>query len=264
MNQDSEALFIEIGASDIKRIAKGLQDHYAAEEHKEYPLWALSRAVRSWLVRRADSFTEDVVDRLTTPGRDEAREFKSLLNESLENAQTAKNAAAATPDSSVFTGFRPFSHERLGAMALYIAEKGKDIYKTKLNKLLFYSDFINFHLYGHSISGAKYIHVPFGPVPEQYGTALEQLAKAGRVKLLPAGRQSFLLKPTDSHDEKFELEPEELATIDWVLEKYGSLSSVEISELSHNEKAYKYTRPGEEIAYRYAAFFENLPKKLND
>jgi uncharacterized phage-associated protein len=142
-------------------------------------------------------------------------------------------------------------------MALYIAEKGQNVYKTKLNKLLFYSDFINFYLHGRSISGAKYIHVPFGPVPEQYGTALEQLAKAGRIKLLPAGRQTFLIKSERAGE--VELDAEELKTIDWVLETYGSLSASEISDLSHREKAYRFTRPGEQIAYRYAGLFETLP-----
>lgn len=260
MDTIGDELVIRIGDSEIKRIAKGLQDYYMAEDDKEYPLWALSRAVRSWIVRRVDSFTDDIIDRLTMPGRDEAHEFKALLNESLENARTAepqRSAANADAESSVFTGFRPFSKERLGAMALYIAEKGKDIYKTKLNKLLFYSDFINFYLHGRSISGAKYIHVPFGPVPEQYGTALEQLAKAGRIKLLPAGRQTFLIKSERAGE--VELSPEEFKTIDWVLETYGNLSATEISDLSHREKAYRFTRPGEEIAYRYASLFESLP-----
>ena len=261
MDTSSEELVITIGVHEIKRIAKGLQDYYVAEDGTEYPLWALSRAVRSWLVRRVDSFTDDIVDRLTVPGRDEAREFKTLLNESLESVRIIDNDRShsdpESAESSVFTGFRPFSKERLGAMALYIAEKGQNVYKTKLNKLLFYSDFINFYLHGRSISGAKYIHVPFGPVPEQYGTALEQLAKAGRIKLLPAGRQTFLIKSERAGD--VELDAEELKTIDWVLETYGSLSASEISDLSHREKAYRFTRPGEQIAYRYAGLFETLP-----
>jgi uncharacterized phage-associated protein len=249
-------LTITISEIEIKRIAKGLQEYFISEDEREYPLWALSKAVREWIVRRADSMAEDLVERLTAPGRDAAREFKSLLGEALESVKSAEPEAAAA-ESSVFTGYRPFSTERLGAMALYIAEKGKDIYKTKLNKLLFYSDFINFHLHGRSISGAKYIHVPFGPVPEQYGTALEQLARAGRIKLLPAGHQSFLVKT--ERPGPVELDAEEIATIDWVLETYGRMSATEISEQSHREKAYRFTRPGEEIAYRYAALFEKLP-----
>jgi hypothetical protein len=46
-----------------------------------------------------------------------------------------------------------------------------------------------------------------------------------------------------------------------VLQQYGSLSSKAISELSHREKAYRFTKQGEEIAYEYAKFFINLPEK---
>ncbi|MEJ7848822.1 MAG: type II toxin-antitoxin system antitoxin SocA domain-containing protein [Pyrinomonadaceae bacterium] len=58
-----------------------------------------------------------------------------------------------------------------------------------------------------------------------------------------------------------DLAADEIATIDWVLDNYGTLSSSEISDQSHREKAYRFTRPGEKIAYRYAAFFENLPSR---
>ena len=53
-------------------------------------------------------------------------------------------------------------------MIAHIASSESDIYKTKLNKLLFYSDFINYYLNGTSISGAKYVHLPYGPVPDSY------------------------------------------------------------------------------------------------
>jgi len=45
----------------------------------------------------------------------------------------------------------------------------------------------------------------------------------------------------------------------WVLETYGNMSSGEISDLSHNELAYKFTRPNQPIAYEYAKFFKYRP-----
>jgi hypothetical protein len=56
-----------------------------------------------------------------------------------------------------------------------------------------------------------------------------------------------------------ELSPEEIETLDWVLTNYGELSTSAISELSHREKAYKFTKQGEHIAYAYAKFFDKLP-----
>lgn len=256
-------LKIEIDPRTIERIAKSVQKFHMDENGSSYPLWAVVRAVRSWLALRADTYVDEVAELLTTPGKSESIAFESILANSTSDVQIIADEVDDLLAETVFTGFRPFSSERLGAMALYIAEKGRDIYKTKLNKLLFYSDFVNFYLHGRSISGSRYIHVPFGPVPEHYGEALEQLAKAGRVQLLPAGHQSVLVKPTASLAEEDELTSDEKAAIDWVLETYGKLSASEISELSHREKAYRFTRPGEQIAYRYAAFFETLPHTEN-
>ena len=253
-------LIIQIDARTIDRIATRVQEFHIAEDGTRYPLWAVVRAVRSWVALRADNYVDDLAEVLTSPGRDEAKSFAGMLASSTAETRVPDDAVEAD-EESVFTGYRKFSRERLGAMALYIAERGRDVYKTKLNKLLFYSDFINFYLSGTSISGSRYVHVPFGPVPEHYGEALEQLSDAGRVELMPAGHKSILIKPVASAESMDALNAEEMAVIDWVLENYGKLSAGEISELSHREKAYRFTRPGEQIAYRYAAFFENLPPK---
>src|SRR3982750_3214546 len=183
MDDNDGSLVLRISEKELDQIAFQIQRHYEAETGRQYAFSVVVRALRSFLVRRVDALTKDVSEILTSPARDEAREFRHLLNESFNAARTVKEDAlreAMEAESNVFTGFRPFSMDKLGAMALYIAEKGKDIYKTKLNKLLFYSDFINFYLHGRSISGAKYIHVPFGPVPEQYGRVLAELAEARR------------------------------------------------------------------------------------
>jgi hypothetical protein len=37
------------------------------------------------------------------------------------------------------------------------------------------------------------------------------------------------------------------------------MSAGKISEYSHREKAYRFTKPGECIAYEYAKFFQKLP-----
>lgn len=253
--QHDDVIAVLISGDLMKKVTSELQAFFTLEHAKQYPRSAISNALQTWLDRRMDTLTDDLAEMLTTPGRDESREFRKILMESFANGFEPSMQPA---EFSVFTGFRAFSAERLGAMASYIATKGRDIYKTKLNKLLFYSDFINFYLHGHSISGTKYIHVPFGPVPEHYGDVLAHLADSGRVRLQQLG-EGVLVTPTS--EPPGELAPEEIETIDWVLEKYGRMTSTEISNLSHQEKAYRFTRPGEEIAYRYAAFFETLPYK---
>jgi hypothetical protein len=159
----------------------------------------------------------------------------------------------------VFTGHRVFSFEKLAAMTAYIARHGRNVYKTKLNKLLFYCDFVNYHLNGVSISGARYVHLPFGPVPDRYEQTLKNLEMIGTLQI-SKGRGFELISAGDDPLPDT-LSQQERATIDWVLERFGSMSASEISEYSHRERAYKDTRPGECIAYEYAKFFQSLPER---
>src|SRR5437899_1435794 len=73
---------------------------------------------------------------------------------------------------------RPGSVNKLQEMILYIAEHSKrddGFGKTKLNKILFYADFIAFAKLGHSVTGQEYRKMPYGPVPRDIESALDEL-----------------------------------------------------------------------------------------
>ena len=53
-------------------------------------------------------------------------------------------------------------------MVLFFAHKSAGLLKTKLMKLLNYSDMIFYKENGLSISGLKYAHLPYGPVPDKW------------------------------------------------------------------------------------------------
>ena len=65
-------------------------------------------------------------------------------------------------------GFKGFDYEKLCAMVLFFVHKSSELLKTKLMKLLNYSDMIYYKENGISISGLKYVHLPYGPVPENF------------------------------------------------------------------------------------------------
>jgi hypothetical protein len=85
------------------------------------------------------------------------------------------------------------------------------------------------------------------------------MAEAGDVQLINA--PGFVeIKAVGPGDGKG-LDAAEKASIDWVLENIGWMSASEISTFSHEEKAYRFTRQGENIAYEYVKFFRKLPEK---
>lgn len=254
---------------DIERASGAVKEFFSSEFGRDYPDWVIAGTVRNWLERRAEEIGEGLGELLTTPGRAEAVEFRKMLEETAANIELldrelldAKAAADSVGDfadaANVFTGNRVFSFEKLAAMSAYIAAHGREIYKTKLNKLLFYADFINYYLHGSSISGSRYVHLPYGPVPDRYESMIANLQAAGTIRI--DNRQGYELIDAGPDPLTDKLTREERETLDWVLENFGNMSAGAISEMSHRELAYRFTRSGEDIAYEYAKFFEKLPQ----
>jgi hypothetical protein len=167
--------------------------------------------------------------------------------------------AEVEEEADVFTGHRPFSFEKLAAMTAYIAHHGKNVYKTKLNKLLFYSDLVHFHLTGRSISGARYVHLPYGPVPDRYEGMLAKLSAMDTIRVVQRGDYQQIVGGDDPLVGV--LSNKERATLDWVLGRMGAMTSSELTRQSHREKAYRFTKLGEPIAYEYAKYLEILPEE---
>lgn len=69
-----------------------------------------------------------------------------------------------------------FDYDKFCAMVLFFAHRCDKLLKTKLMKLLNYSDMIFYKENGISISGAKYAHLPYGPVPENFDILLGTMA----------------------------------------------------------------------------------------
>lgn len=68
---------------------------------------------------------------------------------------------------TLFNGYKVPNIEKINNMILFFAEKVNP-FKTKLNKLLFYADFLHFKMTYFSISGLTYQAIQKGPVPKNY------------------------------------------------------------------------------------------------
>lgn len=76
---------------------------------------------------------------------------------------------------SEFTGFRSLSNEKITAVVQRLLSKMGSIFVTKMNKLLFYVDFICYKRHGYGITGLKYRALQFGPVPEDWANIYSSL-----------------------------------------------------------------------------------------
>lgn len=256
----ARTITFEIPESRLEPLVTELREAIRTDCGTEYSKSAVRNSVIDWLGSRLDLLFEDAVERLTSPSWDDAREFARMLEDASERQTISLPITEGFVDeASVFSGHRKFSLEKMAAMVSYFADRTTDLYKTKLNKLLFYADFVNYHLRGNSISGSRYVHLPYGPVPDGYEETLETLNHYGVVDISKQN-SAELVRSGDRSAVNF-LTAEERSTLSWVLETYGSLSASQLTDISHQEKAYNNTRAGEEIAYEYAKFLAKLPAK---
>src|SRR5262249_41416122 len=76
---------------------------------------------------------------------------------------------------------------RLQELILYIAQRSEDdihFGKTKLYKILFFSDFGAFARWGRSITGQEYQRFPKGPVPARAPAVLEFMEERGDAEVV--------------------------------------------------------------------------------
>ena len=151
-------------------------------------------------------------------------------------------------------GFKGFDYEKLCAMVLFFAHKNSELLKTKLMKLLNYSEMIFYKENGVSMSGLRYTHLPYGAVPENFDMLFGEMAADHMIHIevvYENGYEKHQVIPERELPEGV-LSTEELNVLERIYEKFKDFGSVEISNYSHKEKGYSATKQGEIISYCFA------------
>jgi DNA-binding transcriptional regulator YiaG/uncharacterized phage-associated protein len=142
-------------------------------------------------------------------------------------------------EASPLTGYVKPSFEKVANFVLFFAEKLQPL-KTKLNKLLFYSDFLNFQRTGYAISGCNYRAITLGPVPSHFSELFGLLEDQGYVQVehevLERGVGERFV-PAKSFDPSLFSE-KELQHMAEVAQTFESFKTTEIVNLSHEEQAW--------------------------
>lgn len=145
----------------------------------------------------------------------------------------------------IFSGHRKFSWELFKQSVRYLIEFTKS--PLFLNKALFYLDFIHFKRYGKSVTGVRYVHLEYGPCPDQYQNLISELLSEGA--LVSAGHH--VLKSAGKADLSVfdDTEKETLQIVADLAKKDGGKK---LLQLSHEEQAFKKTEPLQYISYEFA------------
>lgn len=159
--------------------------------------------------------------------------------------------------ADIYSGYRNPNFEKFTEMVVYFSEQVQP-FKTKMNKLLFYSDFLMFKQSCFSISGVRYSAIPMGPVPHNFQSIFEFLANQGEIDInytqFPQGYTGEQFKAKKDRPFNASLfTGEELEVLTKVSSKFKSTSTNGIIEFSHLEEAWKKNeRDKTVISYEYA------------
>ena len=146
------------------------------------------------------------------------------------------------------------NEQKFRELILYIAklsETDRRCGRTKLNKLLFYSDFRAYEVLGDSISGQAYQKRDFGPTPRALMPVVRELEKEkacvwadGTWHGKPMKKLLALREPRLAV-----FRPEEIDRVRGVVEDLWELDAKEISDKSHRFAGWQAADPKEEIPY---------------
>ena len=159
--------------------------------------------------------------------------------------------------ADIYSGYRNPNLEKFTEMLVYFSEKLSP-FKTKMNKLLFYADFLMFKQSCFSISGVRYKAIDMGPVPNNFQSIFEFLANNDVIDIFTTefpqgytGEQFKARKDRPFNDTLFS--ETELEVLEKVSTVFKPTSTNEIIKFSHLEEAWKKNEKDRSIiSYEYA------------
>ena len=193
------------------------------------------------LISRPEVFEQQV--QLNSELEEKEREIliKRIQKLKNDNCYSSDQLARFQCQPDIATGFKAFDPNKTKHLILYFAELMQP-FKTKLNKLLFYADFVHFRGSAQSITGLKYAALPYGPVPNNFEFLFDVLVEDGIInkeysltnyeqveKILPSGSIKF---------DPSLFSQAELESIEFIADRFKDTTASEIVKISHNEPAW--------------------------
>jgi len=146
-----------------------------------------------------------------------------------------------------------YKHMILAYLRMDISKDGK-IPKTKLAKLLYLADFAWFYDHLESMSGMQYRKIAYGPVPDTFFRALDELEENGKIVIdrkNDGGKDMLLISESESNkNEKIQsISSEEKVLMEKIAEKWKNKKTQDIVNFTHNQLPYLMADDEEMVSY---------------
>ncbi len=139
------------------------------------------------------------------------------------------------PSSS--NGYISFNVAKTRDIVLYYINKMGGVFVTKMNKLLFYTDFLSYRRRGYGMTGLTYKAMQFGPVPSKWGKVYDSLSDIDMNESILNQSSGIKLESRIKPDDKKLTESDRQILKD-VCERFAKKTASEISIESHQEQGW--------------------------
>jgi len=136
-------------------------------------------------------------------------------------------------------GFAPQSYSKLKNILLFFIERLGSVFNTRMNKLLFYTDFLSYKNRGIAMSGLAYKAIQFGPVPLKWDRVYSLIDDVdNKIYEFPSGISGTKLC-SDLSPDLNTFSSDEISILENVLDHFKDATATDISKTSHREDAWK-------------------------
>ena len=176
----------------------------------------------------------------------EEKEYKKLLSK-IEKFVDENNSSSEREmydftriyqsERGAENGYAPQSLSHLKNVLLYLLSRCGEVFYTKMNKILFYADFLSYRRRGMAITGLCYKAIEYGPVPERWDRVYSHFDEIIQEPRAYGEKEGTVLISVAEPD-KGALSDAEMDILNEVCDKFSSSTSSGITEISHKEQAW--------------------------
>lgn len=154
-------------------------------------------------------------------------------------------------ESGVSANYEKYKQMILAYIRNAGSKKDGRITKTKLAKLLYLADFAWFYNHLESMSGMQYRKIQYGPVPDSYFRAIDELFESGQIQITPTEDGAMLISQTRNGAKVAlsEISKDEEKLIKDISGKWKEKNTNEIVAFTHNQLPYAICLDNEIIPY---------------
>lgn len=160
------------------------------------------------------------------------------------------------------------NNDKFRELVLFIAQRSEGdpaFGATKLNKLLYYSDFLAYLSFGRPITGHRYQKLPKGPAPRALMPILQAMESGDEIRRVKRQyydkTQQRVLALREANLDVFS--SKEIDLVSKIIHECWGKSGSQMSAISHRFRGWMLAKDGEDIPYEVALVQFQQPDKAD-